>query len=234
MEFFPLETIRKIVIFKRLKGYHIYRGVMTPPDDRCPECFNDIYKPFTYCNSCGWVKSEDDEKKKPSKKGKKDKLGKKKGKVKPSKETTVPCPKCGGKVPVESEKRPLKIECPKCGTKGTLKAKPGEKEEKGDKKEKKEKKEKDVKRKDEKKEPEEEEEQKAEAEEEVDKGEEKEEEEEVEEEEKKKPAKKKKDKKEYRKVIPCPNCKGDIIIRSRKRPIRIECESCGKTGTLKK
>jgi predicted RNA-binding Zn-ribbon protein involved in translation (DUF1610 family) len=34
--------------------------------------------------------------------------------------TTIDCP-CGGKIPVPSSKRPIKIECPKCGRKGTLK-----------------------------------------------------------------------------------------------------------------
>jgi predicted RNA-binding Zn-ribbon protein involved in translation (DUF1610 family) len=46
--------------------------------------------------------------------------------------------------------------------------------------------------------------------------------------------KKKKSKEGYKKILPCPECGEDIIIRTSKRPTRIECENCGKTGTLKK
>jgi len=190
---------------------------MTAPEDhRCPECNNDIYKPFTYCTSCGWEKSEEDKEAKPAKKPGKGKKGKKKGKT--AEVRTVPCPKCKGKVPVESDERPITIVCPSCGTKGTLKAKPGkekQKEKEGGKETP----------------PEEEEKVKEKDEDAVD--EEKDEEREAEE-VKKKPAKKKKAVEGYKKVIKCPACKEDIIIRTKKRPVRIECESCGKTGTLKK
>ena len=37
------------------------------------------------------------------------------------------CPKCGGKIPITSLERPLKVKCPSCGASFTLKAKPGAK-----------------------------------------------------------------------------------------------------------
>jgi predicted RNA-binding Zn-ribbon protein involved in translation (DUF1610 family) len=54
-------------------------------DEHCPECGNEIYKPYNYCNACDWQKKDKQEKKgKKGKKGKKDKKGKtgRKGKMK--------------------------------------------------------------------------------------------------------------------------------------------------------
>ncbi len=101
-------------------------------DDHCPKCGNEIYKPYTYCNACGWEKSEKDEKSKKGKIGEKvssKKKSPKKDKRMPSKErgidkTLVPLKitcKCGGIIRIKSSKRPLKFQCPKCGRKGLLK-----------------------------------------------------------------------------------------------------------------
>ena len=94
-------------------------------ENKCPECYNDIYKPFSYCSSCGWEKKDDDEAKPPVK-DKKDKKKSAKPKDKKGKGKSVPCPKCGKKVEVDTDERPVTIKCKNCGAKGTLKAKPDE------------------------------------------------------------------------------------------------------------
>jgi len=33
----------------------------------------------------------------------------------------IKCPKCKGKIPVFTNKRPITVECPQCGKRGTLK-----------------------------------------------------------------------------------------------------------------
>lgn len=98
-------------------------------EHNCPECGNEIYKPFSYCNACDWEKKEE-EKEKPSPKSSRKKDGKmerkkegKKGAKKapePPKPLKITC-KCGTVIKVKSTKRPLKIKCPKCGKTGTLK-----------------------------------------------------------------------------------------------------------------
>jgi predicted RNA-binding Zn-ribbon protein involved in translation (DUF1610 family) len=52
----------------------------------------------------------------------------------------------------------------------------------------------------------------------------------------KKGGKKKEKKKEAdeEQTIDCPACGGDITVTTKKRPLKIECPSCGKKGTLKK
>jgi len=41
-------------------------------------------------------------------------------------------------------------------------------------------------------------------------------------------------KKDEEQVIDCPACGGAITVETKKRPLKIECPSCGKKGTLKK
>jgi DNA-directed RNA polymerase subunit RPC12/RpoP len=100
-------------------------------DQHCPECGNEIYTPFKYCNACGWEKSEDEEQEESKEEEEEDKAaGKKAGKDKKSKkplepeETVKPLKlkcKCGATIKVKSSKRPLKIKCKECGRTGTLK-----------------------------------------------------------------------------------------------------------------
>jgi predicted RNA-binding Zn-ribbon protein involved in translation (DUF1610 family) len=101
-------------------------------DDHCPKCGNEIYRPYTYCNACGWEKSEKEEKSKKKKREEKvtsEKKSKKLGKKEISKKreidkASVPLKitcKCGGVIRIKSKKRPLKFQCPKCGKSGTLK-----------------------------------------------------------------------------------------------------------------
>ncbi len=172
----------------------------------------------------------------------------------------VPCPKCGNKIIVKSPERPIMIKCKKCGAKGKFK---GEKkkakkvEEKvikmpeSDKKEvfhepkagiwqpsgkvlkfgeeqavekpkpepeqepEKPKKKKDKDRmKEKKKAPKEEEAEKPKK-------------------EKPKEDKEKKSKGFKPKKIKC-KCGGEIIVKTSKRPVKIKCPKCGRTGTLKK
>lgn len=97
-------------------------------EDTCPDCGNEIYKPYTYCNACGWEKGEEEEEEKEEKKGKKAKKDKKaKGKKEPKEEKKketkplkIKC-KCGATIKVKSSKRPIKVECPECGRTGTIK-----------------------------------------------------------------------------------------------------------------
>ncbi len=99
----------------------------------CPECGNEIYKPYEYCNACGWEKGEGEEEelKEVEAEGKAKKKGKKKEKEEKvktkaaaeKKPIKIKC-KCGASIKVKSTKRPLTIECPKCGRKGTIKAPP--------------------------------------------------------------------------------------------------------------
>jgi predicted RNA-binding Zn-ribbon protein involved in translation (DUF1610 family) len=103
-------------------------------DDHCPECGNEIYMPYTYCNACGWEKKEEDEEKvEKKKKGgkstskKKSKMEAKKGSKKKEKTEEMPVKplkitcKCGGVIRIKSKKRPLKFKCPDCGKRGELK-----------------------------------------------------------------------------------------------------------------
>lgn len=118
-------------------------------DEHCPECGNEIYTPFTYCNACGWekkvkekskVKKKSKEERTPSKKKSKKKSIKeemKKSKKKTEKieeegksrkkhteEVGAPLKitcKCGGVIRIKSLKRPLKFNCPDCGKRGVLK-----------------------------------------------------------------------------------------------------------------
>jgi predicted RNA-binding Zn-ribbon protein involved in translation (DUF1610 family) len=94
-------------------------------DEQCPECGNDIYKPYKYCNACGWEKGEEEEEEEKEgeeeKKTSKSKKGPKKDVEKEKKPLKIKC-KCGASITVKSEKRPLKIKCPKCGRSGNLKA----------------------------------------------------------------------------------------------------------------
>jgi predicted RNA-binding Zn-ribbon protein involved in translation (DUF1610 family) len=91
-------------------------------DNQCPECGNEIYKPYNYCNACGWERSEEEELRDAKKESKK------KGKSAPEtakakKPTKLKC-KCGETIIVKSLKRPIKIECSSCGRTGSLKAPP--------------------------------------------------------------------------------------------------------------
>ena len=91
-------------------------------EENCPECGNEIYKPYKYCNACGWEKEEE----KRTTEGKTDrtqseKESKKEIKEKPKKPFKIKC-KCGETIIIKSSKRPIKIECPSCGRKGTIKA----------------------------------------------------------------------------------------------------------------
>ena len=91
-------------------------------NEQCPECDNEIYKPYKYCNACGWEKGEEEEKEgEEEKKKSKSKKGPKKDVGKEKKPLKIKC-KCGASIKVKSEKRPLKIKCPNCGRSGTLKA----------------------------------------------------------------------------------------------------------------
>ncbi len=87
--------------------------------EHCPKCGNEIYKPYIYCNACGWEKKEE-------KKAKTDKPSSEKAPKpeveKPKKPVKLRC-KCGAVIKIKSSKRPLKIKCPKCGKSGTLKDK---------------------------------------------------------------------------------------------------------------
>jgi molecular chaperone DnaK len=152
----------------------------------------------------------------------------------------IDCPKCGSEIKVESPERPIKIKCPKCGAKGTLRA-DVELPASAGKKPKKE-----------KAPPPPEEEPttidcpKCGGEIEVtstdrplkikcpkcgakgtlkDEGP-----------PPKKGGKKKEKKKEEdeEQTIDCPACGGAITVETKKRPLKIECPSCGKKGTLKK
>ena len=92
----------------------------------CPNCKNEIYQPYAYCNSCGWI-NEEEKKKKEGRRKRLEKIkqklqtevGGKVGKIL----MKIPC-KCGGVIEVKTKKRPLDFVCPKCGRKGTLKGKP--------------------------------------------------------------------------------------------------------------
>ncbi len=100
-------------------------------EQNCPECGNEIYKPYNYCNACGWEKSEEEKEKEKQKKektsskkaSKKEPTGKGKKLKKegePKKPMKIRC-KCGTVIKIKTSKRPLKIKCPKCGRSGTLK-----------------------------------------------------------------------------------------------------------------
>jgi hypothetical protein len=91
-------------------------------EENCPECGNEIYKPYKYCNACSWEKEEEKPKKDAkSKKPHPDKKSKKEYEGKPKKPMKIKC-KCGESITIKSSKRPIKIECPSCGRKGTIKA----------------------------------------------------------------------------------------------------------------
>lgn len=94
-------------------------------EQNCPECGNEIYRPYKYCNACSWEKKEEEEGKPAAKKESKKKL--KKEEEEKKEPTKITC-KCGTKFKVKSTKRPLKFKCPKCGRTGVLKSpeKPGE------------------------------------------------------------------------------------------------------------
>jgi len=85
-------------------------------EEHCPECGNEIYKPFKYCNACGWEKQEE----KIAKKGKPSAKKAKKVEEEVKKPVKLKC-KCGAMIKIKTSKRPLKIKCPKCGRTGTLK-----------------------------------------------------------------------------------------------------------------
>lgn len=86
-------------------------------DDHCPECSNEIYKPYTYCNACSWQKKEGEPKKE-----RKDKKEKKKAptKAESGKTIKIKC-KCGGDIKIKSTSKPVKIKCPDCGRTGVFK-----------------------------------------------------------------------------------------------------------------
>lgn len=179
---------------------------------------------------------------------------KKEGEYKP---IAIPCPKCKTKIIVTTPKRPTVIKCPKCGTKGTLKAEkgvttPGKPERPKDKT---------AEEGDEPRKPMKIPCPKCKAKIVVDSNERPLKikcpqcgakgtlHEEKSKKEPPKPPKKPKDdtpppppekakekSKPPLKVIKCPNkdCDGEIKIHSNKRPLDIECPSCGKKGTLKK
>ncbi len=80
-------------------------------DDHCPECGNEIYKPYTYCNACGWQKKEEEPKKEKKKAPTKGEAGK---------TIKIKC-KCGGDIKIKSSSKPVKIKCPDCGRTGVFK-----------------------------------------------------------------------------------------------------------------
>ena len=64
-------------------------------DEHCPECGNEIYKPYNYCNACNWEKKDEEPKK--EKKDKKASKGSKKAPTKDDSGKTIKIKcKCGG------------------------------------------------------------------------------------------------------------------------------------------